>query len=521
MIIQFFARLVSVRTICYCENPRGCLEIIPKPSGICAYTPPTQMTTHAIHDEFLEKSRLYNTNGVQMMARQEGTECLLVLHHLHGRYLQVGTQDRNAYTQYTPYTNPSEETPPRPWSCRIRQKVLQPIEPCFVGGMAQHFGFAGTRNGTEEGAYIYDQCTPYVLDIAAAWSLEDIEPANNAPRLRGSLDVVDEQAARECMAFKNHVYVLGLKRVRNKDGKVNYNQENLVQCVPNPHLRTHDFANDYFGRWNGWIRYDLLPSILQSPVVGAPLHTEGTNTDFKMYDTAPFSKYPTPKALTIGNKYIMPLVTTTVTDHMGVWVETPSWRTDVTKVGYSRTPLLIDWPIVTYRASFGEKGNLPRPTVPIVFVPVMMKFRGSDGVSGPIDIKTGRRLCRGAFTFAIMTTDRPADVYEEKTQFSFTLHTISHPITTNPIFDPWFDLSGNHAALDAGVQIMGALLDGVVSANNLVVTTEEREKYLQTIRQKYEETYGSITTNLDTAEVMKIVEELLGIQEDKEEIAAE
>lgn len=454
MIVQFFPRINFVEGLAYSVNTTGALEIIPKPSGMGIFTRPTILSTHAVKDEFLT-SEEYDTNGLRRMLTDQGFECVMIEHSLHGRYIQVGKQKRDGYTRYLEnYQNPSEWNPPRPWSCRIKGRVLQVLELCIPTPTEKHMCFQGKTPPTDIGTPVIAPL-PFssriqFLDVMASDVIRTNTKAHR--RVAGTVEISSDDPTKHGLSFTKNISVA----LENSDPARAYANlwktlaDELVDSSVAESKTLIPAPSSLIGRYLGMVY--CLPFPNGVSYVGVKRDKDGRVVDWKKFEVGAFERYGGVGRLTNNGKTsTFPILTNDITAFKEWKDDTTGWVQGVEHYRTCRTECLFEWPVVVYTLTYGESAVKNGANVltddeyascrPLCFVPLMVRFVPADGYRGPIDHKSGRRLCMGSAIFAFVCTDTPTKWYSDRTVITLSMVQIRWPITKQPIFNETFDLA--------------------------------------------------------------------------------
>lgn len=447
MIIQFFPRIHRVRGLAYNANPIGALEIIPKPSGIGIFNRPSILSTHAVRDEFLSHEE-YDTNGLRRMKNDQGFECLMIEHSLHGRYLQIGRQDRDAYTRYLAnYQNPTEWNPPKPWSCRIKKRLLLPLELCVPTPTEKHMCFQGRYRASPTGEKLISDVDFSSRIHFASVQVSDLVPTSAKKSLRtpGTVDISTDDKTKWGLTFSQNINIAlenseytHLHTWKNlADELIDAKNSDSKTLIPDPNTMTNKFL--------GMVSCLLFPEGKEKYIP--------PKREWKPYDITPFLKYEGDSRLNAKTKTsTFPIFTNDITKNAGVEWKCDSWIAGIENYAMCRTECFFEWPVVTYTPLTGAPLQNARTGLdtqekytkcrPLCFVPLMAAFVPSAAYKGPIDHRTGRRICVGSAIFAFLTTGlNPKTFYPNDALLSLSMTQIRWPVTRTPIFDEAFDMA--------------------------------------------------------------------------------
>lgn len=432
MILQFFPRVTPVRDSVFGVNTLGMLEIFPKPSGITVYSHPTTMSTHAVRDEFISKGPEYDHTGFKLLEHDDGCECLIISNAMRGGYKQIGLQPRDPYTRRNnpAYVPPNARNPPRPWSVRLKEPRLRPIEICYTrAGMVN--AFLGKEGDKEQG---------YGKDVTRNLRAEEVGAPANIVRqkvrdlwrvtqpdhamTRGNLKI-DPSKTPYTQDFVCNVFMVARAQLGGGD------HPPFSVLFPSSRVLGDTFIKNY--------TKTLAPASIVIPACPTKFLPSPIRPTTPIY--ANVFDYYVPWRESIVDKTVIYSLVYLSPDCMtryDAWINKTSPKSQVIPTACE---FPMDWLVVV--AQFTEKplkaDNSPYP--PVLFVPHILAFHPINGSEGPIDSRTGRRLCNGECLMAYLTTSPVVKMFPPNTRVALNMYQISRPITNAAFFSPPVDLS--------------------------------------------------------------------------------
>lgn len=418
MILQFFPRVIPVRDNIFQTNTLGMLEIFPKPTGITVYSHPTTISTHAVKDEFISEGPEYDHTGFKLLVHDDGCECLIISNAMRGGYKQIGLQSRDPYTRRNnpAYVPPNARNPPRPWSVRLKEPRLRPIEICYTrAGMVNAFlGKEGNKVVTRN-IRMEEVGGPAFVPTRSLSSLHRAtEPEYTLKRGRLDLNPSEIPCTQD---FVSNVYITlwrTWKGPKNHPFSAKY---------PSSRMLGAEFIQNY--------SKTPLPETITFPASASMFLPPPIPPTTQKYENV--FNYEEDQAKTYPVVYLSPDCITRYDE----WVD-PQF-TDAVVPTAREFPM--DWLVVVAQFTDRPIGEGPSPYPPVLFVPHILAFHPRNDGEGPIDIRTGRRLCNGDCLMAYLTTSPVKTMFPADTSFSLLLFQISRPITNAPLFTPPVDLA--------------------------------------------------------------------------------
>lgn len=432
MILQFFPRVTTVRDNVFGVNTLGMLEIFPKPSGITVYSHPTTMSTHAVYDDFIRKGPEYDHTGFKLLVHDDGCECLIISNAMRGGYKQIGLQKRDPYTRRNnpPYVPPNARNPPRPWSVRLKEPRLRPIEICYTRGEMVN-AFLGKTWDKDHGFGADVTRNISVADMGAPaltydWVIRELDRVT-LPHLtmtRGNLQI-DPKKIPYTQDFVSNVFML--TRAEWGHGV----RDPFSVTYPSSRMLGDAFIQNYTKTIQpSTIKFPECPSrYLPSPI------RENTTIYMNVFD------YVVPRGVNPyrrRNAYPVVYLSPDCITRYDEWTDEGE---NHSRIIPTAREFPMDWLVIVAWASerpLNADNTLPHP---VLFVPHILAFHPRNEDDGPIDIRTGRRLCNGECLMAYLTTSPVTEMFPPDTRFTLSLYQISRPITNGAFFSPPVDLS--------------------------------------------------------------------------------
>lgn len=430
MILQFFPRVIPVRDSVFGVNTLGMLEIFPKPSGITVYSHPTTMSTHAVRDEFIRDGAEYDHTGFKLLEHDDGCECLIISNAMRGGYKQIGLHQRDPYTRRNkpPYVPPNARNPPRPWSVRLTEPRLRPIEICYTrAGMVNAFLGKAAAIKPGEGKDVTRNLSAAVVGAPAntpSWLRTNLvrvtEPQNTLHR--GSL-ILNPSKRPNTQDFVCNVYMM-----------TPFATERAVDIPFSAKYPSSGMLGDEFIQ--NYAETPVPESIMfpaQASVFLPPPIRETTRIYENVFDYEEGQGVVPPRSR--ASHPVVYLSPNCITRYKE-WVGQTGERAIPTAREFP-----MDWLVVVANVSDIPKGADDSPYPPVLFVPHILAFHPINGGEGPIDSRTGRRWCNGECLMVYLTTSPVEEMFPSKARVALSLHQISRPITNAAFFTPPVDLS--------------------------------------------------------------------------------
>lgn len=418
---------MPVRDNIFAVNTLGMLEIFPKPSGMTVFGHPTMMTTHAVKDEYIKTGPEYDHAGCKLLDHDDGCECIVITNAMRGGYMQIGLQPRDPYTRRDdpPYVPPNARSPPRPWSIRVKEPKLQPVEICYTRTAMSNV-FLGKEGDDTHGYTGKDVVLPSVAapvmghgsSIGPVSRVTIMKPGRRY-RLRKPGDItVIQEGITPTQDFIFNVRVVS--RTVLKEDFI------FSEFYPSCGILGDKFLDDWKRTYCAYSAGTIVGAqkSLPSPISpDAPMYKN-------VYDTVHW-RYPTPSGETRPNRAVVYYSSDGITRYA-------SWSGDTEVYHPHARELPMDWLMV--RGSVAETPFRRETSRPALFVPHMFAFKPRKAKGGPIDFATGRRMCEGDCLIGIITTSE-LSISLYGTHVSFLLNQVTRPITNAPIFRRRVDLS--------------------------------------------------------------------------------
>lgn len=377
------------------------------------------MSTHAVNDTFIETYPEYDLTGFRLLNNADGCECLVISNAMHGGYMQIGLHERDPYTRRNnpKYVPPNARSPPRPWSIRLKEPRLRPVEICFSRTSIPN-AFLGKDNGND----VIRNCSPTVCGASVksngSYPVEWVVRATPHDRrmIPGNLEIT-LNTPTWTQDFVNNVY-----EVRPGTTTV---ATSFSVFYPSSTILGLPFISNYPNTYNPKSITYFISYTLDLP---APISLE----------TEAYADVFTP----IPDQNILGKVRTiTVMTPDGI-TRYNSWQgPDIKLVPLARESPM-DW-LVTVAKFSKPPIRLSDRTLypPVLIVPHMIAFKPRFEEEGPIDSRTGRRLCNGDYLITHLTTMPVPEMFSPGTTVTLYMQQISRPITNAPIFNPDTDLA--------------------------------------------------------------------------------